>query len=85
MIVLLNEAMDCLGKLLTKTGLLKKDLDYNLPRTSMVIIFPLLGYRKCFLYEARVFIQYIGNYPFLSRMYPVFGIQGASWLLALSI
>ena len=53
MIVLLNEAMDCLGKLLTKTGLLKKDLDYNLPRTSMVIIFPLLGYRKCFLYEAR--------------------------------
>ena len=31
---LLNEAIDWLVKLLTKTGLLKKDLDYNLLRAS---------------------------------------------------
>jgi uncharacterized membrane protein YkgB len=65
MIVLLNEAIDWLVKLLTKTGLLKKDLDYNLPRTSMVIVFLLFGYQKCFLYEAKVLIQYIGKDPFL--------------------
>ena len=81
---LLNEAIDWLVKLLTKTDLLKKDLDYNLLRASMVIIFLLFGYQKWFLYEAKVLIPYIGNDPFLSWMYPVFGIQGASWLLGVS-
>jgi uncharacterized membrane protein YkgB len=81
---LLNEAIDWLVKLLTKTGLLKKDLDYNLLRASMVIIFLLFGYQKWFIYEAKVLIPYIGNDPFLSWMYPVFGIQGASWLLGVS-
>jgi uncharacterized membrane protein YkgB len=84
MISLLNEPIDWLVKLLAKTGLLKKDLDYNLLRASMVIIFLLFGYQKWFIYEAKVLIPYIGNDPFLSWMYPVFGIQGASWLLGLS-
>jgi uncharacterized membrane protein YkgB len=84
MISLLNEAIDWLVKLLAKTGLLKKDLDYNLLRASMVIIFLLFGYQKWFTYEAKVLIPYIGNDPFLSWMYPVFGIQGASWLLGVS-
>ena len=82
MISLLNEAIDWLVKLLAKTGLLKNDLDYNLLRASMVIIFLLFGYQKWFIYEAKVSIPYIGNDPFLSWMYPVFGIQGASWLVA---
>jgi uncharacterized membrane protein YkgB len=84
MISLLNETIDWLVKLLAKTGLLKKDLDYNLLRGSMVIIFLLFGYQKWFIYEAKVLIPYIGNDPFLSWMYPVFGIQGASWLLGVS-
>jgi uncharacterized membrane protein YkgB len=84
MISLLNETIDWLVKLLAKTGLLKKDLDYNLLRASMVIIFLLFGYQKWFIYEAKVLIPYIGNDPFLSWMYPVFGIQGASWLLGIS-
>ena len=84
MISLLNEAIDWLVKPLAKTGLLKKDLDYNLLRASMVIIFLLFGYQKWFIYEAKVLIPYIGNDPFLSWMYPVFGIQGASWLLGVS-
>ena len=84
MISLLNEAIDWLVKLLAKTGLLTKDLDYNLIRASMVIIFLLFGYQKWFAYEAKVLIPYISNDPFLSWMYPVFGIQGASWLLGVS-
>jgi uncharacterized membrane protein YkgB len=84
MISLLNEAIDWLVKLLAKTGLLTKDLDYNLIRASMVIIFLLFGYQKWFAYEAKVLIPYIGNDPFLSWMYPVFGFQGASWLLGVS-
>jgi uncharacterized membrane protein YkgB len=84
MISLLNETIDWLAKLLAKTGLLKKELDYNLLRTSMVIIFLLFGYQKWFVYEAKVLVPYIGNDPFLSWMYPVFGIQGASWLLGVS-
>jgi hypothetical protein len=84
MISLLNEAIDWLVKLLAKTGLLKKDLDYNFLRASMVIIFLLFGYQKWFVYEANVLVPYIGNDPFLSWMYPVFGIQGASWLLGVS-
>ena len=84
MISLLHEAIDWLVKLLAKTGLLKKDLDYNFLRASMVIIFLLFGYQKWFVYEANVLVPYIGNDPFLSWMYPVFGIQGASWLLGVS-
>jgi uncharacterized membrane protein YkgB len=84
MISLLNEAIDWLVKLLAKTGLLKEDLDYKLLRASMVIIFLLFGYQKWVVYEAKVLIPYIGNDPFLSWMYPVFGIQGASWLLGVS-
>jgi uncharacterized membrane protein YkgB len=84
MISLLNETIDWLVKLLAKTGLLKKDLDYNLLRASMVIIFLLFGYQKWFTYEAKILIPYIGNDPFLSWMYPVFGTQGASWLLGVS-
>ena len=84
MISLLNETIDWLVKLLAKIGLLKKDLDYNLLRASMVIIFLLFGYQKWFIYEANVLIPYIGNDPFLSWMYPVFGIRGVSWLLGVS-
>jgi uncharacterized membrane protein YkgB len=84
MISLLNEGKDWLVKLLAKTGLLKKDLDSNLLRASMVIIFLLFGYQKWFIYEAKVLIPYVGNDPFLSWMYPGFGIQNASWLLGVS-
>jgi uncharacterized membrane protein YkgB len=50
----------------------------------MVIIFLLFGYQKWFAYEAKVLIPYIGNDPFLSWMYPAFGIRGASGLLGVS-
>jgi uncharacterized membrane protein YkgB len=69
---------------LSKSGLLKEDLDYHLIRASMVIVFLLFGYQKWFAYEAQVLIPYIGNGPLISWMYPVFGIRGASWFLGVS-
>jgi uncharacterized membrane protein YkgB len=76
--------MDSLIKILTKSGLLTKDLDYYLLRASMVIIFLFFGYQKWFEYEAQVLIPYIRNGPLISWMYPVFGIRGASWFLGVS-
>src|ERR1700741_2635807 len=69
---------------LSKSGLLKEDLDYQLIRASMVIIFLAFGYQKWFAYEAQVLIPFISNGPLISWMYPVFGIRGASWFLGVS-
>ena len=79
-----NETMNSLINILTKSGLLTKDLDYHLIRASMVIIFLFFGYQKWFEYEAQVLIPYISNGPLISWMYPVFGIRGASWFLGVS-
>jgi uncharacterized membrane protein YkgB len=79
-----NETMNSLINILTKSGLLTKDLDYHLVRASMVIIFLFFGYQKWFEYEAQVLIPYISNGPLISWMYPVFGIRGASWFLGVS-
>src|ERR1700719_4208955 len=79
-----DEIMNLLIKILTKLGLLKKDLDYHVVRASMVIIFLAFGYQKWFAYEAQVLIPYISNGPLISWMYPVFGIRGASWFLGVS-
>ena len=73
--------MTALTNVLTKSGLLRDDLDYHLVRASMVIIFLFFGYQKWFEYEAQVLIPYISNGPLIFWMYPVFGIRGASWFL----
>jgi uncharacterized membrane protein YkgB len=75
--------MNHLIDVLTKSGLLKKDLDYHLLGASMVIVFLLFGYQKWFEYEARVLIPYISSGPLISWMYPALGIRGASWFLGL--
>ena len=64
---MINQLVDALSK----SGLLRKDLDYHLIRASMVIIFLLFGYQKWFEYEAQVLIPYISNGPLISWMYPV--------------
>jgi uncharacterized membrane protein YkgB len=76
--------MNALMILLTKSGLLKKDLDDHLIRASMVIIFLLSGYQKWFEYEARTLVPFIENGPLISWMYPVFGVRGATWFLGVS-
>lgn len=76
--------MNFLIKVLAKSGLLKKDLDYKLVRWSMVIIFLFFGYQKWFNYEAQTLIPFISNGPLISWMYPVLGIKGATWFLGAS-
>src|SRR6202521_5145638 len=78
------EVMNLLINALTKLGLLKEDLDYHVVRASMVIIYFFFGYQKWFAYEAQGLIPFISNGPLISWMYPVFGIQGASWFLGVS-
>jgi uncharacterized membrane protein YkgB len=79
-----DQIMNLLIKILTKLGLLREDLDYHVVRASMVIIMLLFGYQKWFAYEAHTLIPFISNGPLISWMYPVFGIQGASWFLGVS-
>ena len=79
-----NELINLLIEILTKLGLLTNELDYHVLRGSMVIIYFFFGYQKWFPYEAQGLIPFIRNGPLISWMYPVFGIQGASWFLGAS-
>ena len=76
--------MNRLVNVLSRTGLLTADIDYHLIRAAMVIIFLSFGYQKWFAYEAEVLIPYISHGPLIFWLYPVFGIQGASWFLGVS-
>jgi uncharacterized membrane protein YkgB len=66
---------------LNRFGVLKGNLGYHVVRASMVIMFLFFGYQKWFPYEAKVLIPYISNGPFLSWMYSVFGVTGATYFL----
>ncbi len=79
-----NESMNLLIKILTKLGLLTKDLDYHVVRATMVILYFFFGYQKWFPYEAQGLIPFFKNGPLISWMYPVFGVQGSSWFLGVS-
>src|SRR5215831_7521685 len=76
--------MNQLTNLLVKIGILKNDLDYDLIRASMVIIFLFFGYQKWFEYEAQALLPYISNGPLISWMYPVFGVRGATYFLGVA-
>jgi uncharacterized membrane protein YkgB len=73
--------MKAFANVLGKFGLFREELDYQLLRASMVIMFFFFGYQKWFEYEAQVLIPYISHGPLISWMYPAFGIRGASWFL----
>ena len=76
--------MNALTRILEKSGLLTKDLDYHLIRASMVLIFLAFGYQKWFAYEVQILIPYISNGPLIFWLYPVLGLRGASWFLGVS-
>ncbi len=69
---------------LTKFGILKWDVDYHLIRASLVLLFLLFGYQKWFQYEADALVPYIKNGPLIFWMYPLFGMQGATWFLGVA-
>jgi uncharacterized membrane protein YkgB len=76
--------MSGLIKSLTRTGLLKDDLDYHFIRASMVVIFFFFGYQKWFDYEAKNLIPFFTHGPLIFWMYPVFGMKGATYFLGVS-
>src|SRR5260370_40305700 len=80
----LIKKLDSLVQKLANSRLFKSDFDYHLVRASMVLIFLLFGYQKWFEYEAQTLIPFISNGPLIFWLYPVFGIQGASWFLGVS-
>ena len=71
-------------RLLSKTSLLKGDLDNHLVRASMVIIYFFFGYQKWFSYEVRGLIPFFTHGPLIFWMYPVFGMKGSTYLLGVS-
>jgi len=64
--------------------LLTGDLDIQIMRWVLVLIFAIFGYSKWFPYEAEALVPLIGNSPLLSWMHPAFGIQGASYALGVA-
>jgi uncharacterized membrane protein YkgB len=62
-------------------GLLTADLEYHLLRVAMMMIFAFFGYTKWHQYGAQAMIPFISNSPFLSWLYPAFGLRGAARFL----
>jgi uncharacterized membrane protein YkgB len=73
--------MNALAKLIGRTGLLRPDLDYQLLRAAMVIIFAWFGYDKWFDSEIRALAPLITHGPFIFWTIPVLGIHGTAILL----
>ena len=76
--------MSILIKTLIRMRLLKDDLDYQLIRASMVIIYFFFGYQKWFDYEAQGLVPFFTHGPLIFWMVPVFGLKGATYLLGFS-
>lgn len=67
-----------------KLGLLTEDIEYHLLRASMVVIFLLFGYTKWHLYGAQAMVPFISHSPFISWLYPAFGLRGGARFLGAS-
>jgi uncharacterized membrane protein YkgB len=76
--------MSPLIKTLERSDLLLGDIDHQILRAAMVIVFLFFGYQKWFAYEADRLVPYISNGPLIFWLYPVFGLRGASWFLGVS-
>ncbi|CAA2143099.1 YkgB family protein [Hyphomicrobium sp. ghe19] len=76
--------MNAIAQLLGRSGLLKPDLDYNLLRAAMVIIFAWFGYDKWFESEIRGLLPIITHGPLISWTIPVLGIGGTAIFLGAS-
>src|SRR5258708_36124529 len=76
--------MNLLINFLTKTRLLKGDLDYHLVRASMVILYFFFGYQKWFDYEVQGLIPFFTHGPLIFWMDSVFGMKGSTYLLGVS-
>lgn len=76
--------MNAFARLLDRFGLLHRDLDYNLLRAAMVIIFAWFGYDKWFQSEITALAPLITHGPFIFWTIPVLGIHGTAIFLGTS-
>ena len=76
--------MNFLVRVLARLGLLKENLDYELIRVSLIVIFLFFGYTKWFEYGAKLMVPFISHGPFIFWLYPAFGFRGASRFLGIS-
>ena len=62
-----------LAKALARFNLHNEDLEYNVLRASMVLIFAFFGYTKWHQYGAQEMVPFISHSPFIFWLYPAFG------------
>jgi uncharacterized membrane protein YkgB len=67
--------------LLSKSWLIRSDLDYHLIRATMVFIFALFGWSKFHVFEAETIKPLIAHGPLIFWLLPAFGVRGAGWFL----
>jgi uncharacterized membrane protein YkgB len=67
--------------LLSKSWLIRSDLDYHLIRATMVFIFALFGWSKFHVFEAETIQPLIEHGPLIFWLLPAFGVRGAGWFL----
>ena len=73
--------MNAIARLLSHSGLLRRDLDYHLLRAAMVVIFAWFGYDKWFQSEIRALAPLITHGPLIFWTIPVLGIHGTAIFL----
>jgi uncharacterized membrane protein YkgB len=71
-----------LAKALARFNLHNEDLEYNVLRASMVLIFAFFGYTKWHQYGADEMVPFISHSPFIFWLYPALGCVGAPDSLA---
>jgi uncharacterized membrane protein YkgB len=73
-----------LARAMAALGLLSENLEYNVLRAAMVLIFLFFGYTKWHQYAAQTMIPFISNSPFIFWLYPAFGLRGGARFLGAS-
>jgi uncharacterized membrane protein YkgB len=73
-----------LANAFARFGLHNEDLEYNVLRASMVLIFAFFGYTKWHQYAAELMVPFISHSPFIFWLYPAFGVRGGARFLSAS-
>jgi uncharacterized membrane protein YkgB len=60
------------------------EVDNQIVRASVVLIYFIFGYQKWFEFEAQGLIPFFTHGPLIFWMYPVFGVRGSAYFLGAS-
>ena len=66
---------------LSRSGVLRGDLDQHLIRAAMILTFYIFGYQKWFSFEAQQVTPFIAHSPLVFWLIPAFGVRGAGFFL----